>query len=369
MRLFGRPIGPGRGPGERRSVLVVAEVGTAHRGDAGRARELIDAAAEAGADCAKFQAVWADEILHPLAGGVDLPGGRVPLYERFRELERPERFYRELKAYTESRGLAFLCSVFGLRSARLLRGLGVQAIKIASPELNHFPLLAEVGGYGLPLLLSTGVSTLADIERALAVTGPGVVLLHCITAYPAPETEYNLNLIPTLSRIFGVPVGLSDHSLDPLLVPVLAAALGAPVLEKHIGLSRQDAGLDDPIALAPPDFTRLVEGVRRAERLGPAAATGWMEELHGAERVRQVLGSGVKALAPSERGNYHTTHRSIHARRAIRAGEALGEDNLAILRSEKNLRPGLDPAFLPVLCGRRARRDIPDGDGIGWEQV
>lgn len=361
MDLFGRPLG-GR-------VLVIAEVGTAHGGDLERARALVDAAAEAGADCAKFQAVWADEILHPLAGGVDLPGGRVPLYERFRELERPEGFYRELKSYTEERGLAFLCSAFGLRSARLLRGLGVQAVKVASPELNHFPLLAEVAGYGLPLLLSTGVSTLGDIERALEVTGREVVLLHCLTAYPAPEEEYNLRLIPNLARIFGLPVGLSDHSLDPLLVPVLATALGAPVLEKHITLSRGAAGLDDPIALEPDDFARMVEGVRRAERLGAEGARAWMEELRGAERVRQALGSGVKELAPSERGNYLTTHRSVHALRAIRAGEVLGEKDFAALRSEKNLRPGLDPGCLPLLAGRRARRDIPDGDGIGWEQV
>ncbi len=362
MRLFGRPLG--RGP-----ALVVAELGTSHGGDLDRARALIDAAAEAGADCAKFQVIRADEILHPLAGEVELPGGRVALHERFRELERPESFYRKLKEHTERRGLAFLCSAFGLGSARLLRDLAVQAIKIASPELNHYPLLAEVAGYGLPLLLSTGVSTLGDIERALQVTGREVILLHCVTAYPAPEAEYNLNLIPNLRRIFGVEVGLSDHSLDPLLVPVLAASLGAPVLEKHITLSRDSAGLDDPIALPPPDFARMVEAVRRAERLGPEGARAWMEERYGRRRVRQALGSGVKELAPCERGNYLATRRSIHALRAIRAGEPLSEANLAVLRSEKNLTPGLGPEFLPALLGRPARRDIPAGEGIRWEQL
>src|SRR5208337_1515435 len=140
IALSGRPVGGGS------PCLVVAELGTSHQGDRARARELIDAAAEAGADCIKFQLVHAEEILHPLSGIVDLPTGKVALYEQFRALERPVGFYEDLKSYTESRGVLFLCSPFGLRSARELKSIGVRALKIASPELNHIALLEEVAG-------------------------------------------------------------------------------------------------------------------------------------------------------------------------------------------------------------------------------
>ena len=173
---------------ENDPCLIVAELGTGHGGELDRAFEMIDSAADAGADCAKFQLVIADEILHPLTGAVDLPGGSVSLYERFKELERDEDFYRKIKDHTERRGLHFLCSPFGIRSARILRSLGCKALKIASPELNHLPLLKEVSSYNLPLILSTGVSTLSDIERAVEAANGNVTLLHCITECAAVLT-------------------------------------------------------------------------------------------------------------------------------------------------------------------------------------
>ena len=341
-----------------------------HLGSLERARELIDAAAQSGADCAKLQLVYADEILHPRSGAVDLPTGKVELYRQFRELERSLEFYAELKRYAESKGLLFLCTPFGLRSARELRSLGVAALKIASPELNHYPLLEEVAGYGLPLLLSTGVSTLGDIERALAVTGKDrVVLLHCITAYPAPEVEYNVRLLASLRAVLGVEVGLSDHSLDPLLVPVLAVLHGALVVEKHFALSRSGSGLDDPIALEPASFARMARAMRDAEAAAAADTLHRIEKEYGAERVRRVIGSGVKDLAPSERANYRRTNRSIHAVSDIEAGTVITADDVAVLRTEKVLRPGLGPELLPVVTGRRASRAIPAGEGITWEDL
>jgi sialic acid synthase SpsE len=359
-----RTLGPGN------PSLVVAELGTGHLGSQELARQLIDAAAEAGADCAKFQLVYADEILHPRSGTVDLPTGSIELYRRFRELEQPLAFFADLKRYTESKGLLFLCSPFGLRSARELRTLGVLALKIASPELNHVPLLEEAAGYGVPLLLSSGVSTLGDIERALALTGRDrTVLLHCITAYPAPEEEYNVSLLASLRAVFGVVVGLSDHSLDPALVPVLAVLHGARVVEKHFTLSRGGSGLDDPIALEPKAFAAMVRAIREAEHGDPSAVLRRLEEQYGPERVRRVIGTGVKGLAPSERENYRRTNRSIHAVEEIREGALIGSDAVAILRTEKRLRPGLGPEFLPVVTGRRARRTIPAGEGVTWEDL
>jgi N-acetylneuraminate synthase len=363
MRIGSRKIGDGN------PCFIVAEAGSAHQGELSRAFELVDAAADSGADCVKFQVIFADEIVHPKTGSIDLPGGKTPIYERFRELERDHSFYAELKGYTEKRGLVFLCSAFGMAGARLLRELAVPAIKIASPELNHFPLLGELAGYSLPLIISTGVSTLADIERALIAAGSQTVLLHCITAYPAEEEEYNLRVIPNLSAVFGRPVGVSDHSRDPLLVPGLAVMLDACIVEKHLALSREGGGLDDPIALNPGAFARMVEGVRRIEGMSLDEALSWLEREYGPKRVESVLGDGVKRLAPSEEKYYLTTNRSLHALTEIRAGQPIQAEQVCIVRSESNLRPGLGPEYLELVAGRTAQRTIPEGEGITWEDL
>jgi sialic acid synthase SpsE len=359
-----RRYGPGR-------ALVIAEIGTGHGGDLAKARELLAAAAESGADCAKFQCVFAEEIIHANTGEVPLPGGAVALYDRFLELEEDEDFYAAVKEGAESMGLIFLCTPFGLGSARLLRRIGCEAMKVASPELNHFPLLEEIASYGLPAILSSGVSTLGDIDRALRrfPGRPGIALLHCVTAYPAPASDYNLKVLRSLAAIFGIPVGVSDHSLDPVLVPALSIAAGGTIVEKHICLSRDDPGLDDPIALPPEDFARMARAVRRAQAASPGSMIAALEEDYGFDQVAAAMGDGIKRLAPSEAANYRRTNRSIHARRAIHRGEPFEEGNLALLRSEKVLRPGLDPELLPVLIGRLARREVPSGEGIEWEDV
>jgi sialic acid synthase SpsE len=349
--------------------LVIAELGTSHQGDRDKARSLIDAAVDAGADCIKAQLVYADEILHPLSGLVRLPTGNVALYDQFKTLERDLGFYREMKGHIEAAGALFLCTPFGIRSARELASLDVAAIKIASPELNHLPLLREVAGYALPLFLSSGVSTLGDIERALGVTGRAqTVLMHCITSYPAPEEEYNIAVLESFRRVFGVEVGLSDHSLDPVLVPCLSVLAGGCVVEKHFTLTREGSGLDDPIALDPADFRRMVRAIRETEA-APAEGLRELERRYGAARVAAVRGNGVKELAPAERANYGRTNRSIHARHAIAAGSRIGPDDIALLRTEKVLRPGLGPEHMDIVTGATARRSIPSGEGVEWADI
>ena len=349
---------------------MVAELGTSHQGDLPQAAALIEAAVAAGADCVKFQLVHAEEILHPRAGVVPLPTGNVPLYDQFLALERPPEFYAELKERTERAGALFLCSPFGIQSARELRALGCAALKIASPELNHFPLLEEVASYALALVLSSGVSLLGDIERALQITGRDrTALLHCITAYPAPEEEYNVSVIDSLRRVLGIPVGLSDHSKDPVLVPALAVAHGACIVEKHFTLSRGGAGLDDPIALEPPEFRSMVAAIRRAEAEGSARTTRRLGKVYGDDRVRAVTGNGVKRLAASEQANYTRTNRSLHAARDIAMGARIDRSDLAVLRTEKVLRPGIGPEHLSKAIGATAKRHVPDGEGIEWADI
>ena len=354
----------------KEKTLIIAELGTGHGGSASKARQLVDAAAESGADCVKFQIVYADEILHPNTGVVPLPGGPVRLYDRFKALEMDEQFFSEMKNYVESKGLVFLCTPFGLKSARIVRGLGVSLMKIASPELNFDQLLEEIASYGLPTLLSSGVSLLADIERAVdRFRRDDVCLLHCVTAYPAPVEDYNLRVLGSLSSVFGVSVGVSDHSMDPVLVPVLAAAEGAAVIEKHFCLSREDDGLDDPVALPPSDFKRMCAAVRNAEAVGPDRAKSELVKEYGERKVAAVLGDGVKRLANAEKANYERTNRSLHVIRDIAAGERIEAADIAVLRTEKLLRPGLPPRYFDSVVGRISRAEIPSGEGLRFEDI
>jgi len=348
-------------------VLIIAEAGTAHLGELDRAKGLIDAAAEAGADCIKFQWVIADEIVHPNAGTIQLHKKPVTIWERFKALERPPEFYASLKEETERRKLLFLCSPFGPRSALGLRDLQVDAIKIASPELNHFPLLELVSDF--PLILSTGISKLADIERSLESLRSPAALLHCITAYPAPEQQYNLRLLPGLAKVFGAPVGVSDHSCHPYLVPSLSVSQGAKLIEKHLTLNRQDGGLDDPIALEPTEFARMVRRVREAEgETADQLIKGLSDEL-GAVYVEKTLGDGIKKMADAESTYYYTSNRSIIARSTLLPGDKLNPDTFALLRSEQQQPPGLPPQFVSTITGRQIKKKVPAGSGITWDHL
>ncbi|MDR0411998.1 MAG: N-acetylneuraminate synthase family protein [Treponema sp.] len=358
----------------RQTPLIIAELGTGHNADKVKGAELIDAAAESGAECIKFQLVYAEEILHPNTGETLLPGGRIRLFDRFKQLETTPDFFMEMKELVEKKGLLFLCTPFGIRSARELRNLNPSIIKIASPELNYTALVKETASYHLPVLLSSGVSKLGDIEAALALFPSAslqkgeICLLHCVTAYPAPETDYNLRVLQSLSAVFGTPVGVSDHSLDPSLVPCLAVAMGAAAVEKHFCLSRADKGLDDPIALEPQAFSKMVRDVKSVSAIQDDAIDALVRE-RGRSLVEKVLGDGVKRLAPSEAANYERTNRSLHALRDIQDGEVITPDMIAVLRTEKVLRPGLPPSFETMVMGRKARSFIPAGQGVRWEDV
>ena len=362
--------------------MIIAEIGTSHEGSVEKAKALINASCSAGADFIKFQWIYAEEILHPDTGFVKLPTGNIPLYQRFKELECPVSFYKEMLDYTHSLGKKFICSPFGLKSLQELLEIHPDAIKIASPELNHYPMLKFLAEYRknqkekIPVILSSGVSTLSDIEKAITIVGKqNVSLLHCITSYPAPEEEYNLNLIKNLSAVFGIPCGVSDHSLDPILVPALSIAAGGTIIEKHITLSRKTEGLDDPVALEPEQFAFMCHIVNQAKaslnhygkEIGTKRIIEQISEQFSSEKVQKVLGSGIKALAPSELNNYGRTNRSLHFMTELKKGHVIKEDDIGILRTEKILTPGISPEFYETLIGKTLSRDIKSGDGVQLE--
>ena len=365
--------------------LIIAEIGTAHDGAISKAKELVDAAAGAGADVIKFQWVYADEILHPKTGIVKLPTGDIPLYERFRQLECPPDFYRQMIDYVHSKGCKFCCSPFGLRSLKELLELKPDYVKIASPELNHFPMLKELAAYrekvgaaAVPVILSSGVSKLEDIKKAIDIVGTdNVWLLHCITSYPAPESEYNLKVISTLAGQFGIECGVSDHSLDPVLVPCLSVACGGTVIEKHICLSRKDSGLDDPVALEPEQFAMMVHCVHQSEaalrhygnEVGCERIFQQLAEQFGEEKVKLVLGDGIKKLAPAEEANYGRTNRSIHYMHDMKKGDVIRAEDIGVLRTEKVLTPGLTPDWIDKVVGNVLKKGVESGQGVQKEEL
>lgn len=353
-------------------MKLIAEAGTAHNGDLVYARELIDVAAEAGAAYIKFQYVIANEILHKKTPPILLFDAEVNLYERFVRLEQGPAFYAELVEYAKSKQIDFLCTPFGIKSAQYLLDIGLASFKIASPELNHFPLLTFINRHQLPVFISTGLAYLSDIEESLGYLNQcATTLLHCVTSYPAPEEDYALSCIPHLSALFSVAVGCSDHSLDCLIIPLLAQYYGASHLEKHITLSRQGKGLDDPIAITPPELNTLCQESRElTERLdseGPAASMRYLEDRFTKERIQRASGTGSYKLSPQEKKTYYTSRRSILALTTIEAGQHISEKNCAVLRAEQNGLPGLHPRYLNVVLGKIARKPIHPGEGITWD--
>ncbi|MCR4580189.1 MAG: N-acetylneuraminate synthase family protein [Treponema sp.] len=367
---------------------IIAEIGTSHEGSYEKALKLVDAAAASGAHTIKFQWVYADEILHPKTGFVKLPTGNIPLYDRFRQLECPLSFYRDIMDYVHSKGCKFCCSPFGLRSLKELLELNPDYVKIASPELNHYKMLEALrdfraeekarGKKAIPVILSSGVSLLSDIEKAVNFLGrENLSLLHCITSYPAPEDQYNIKLISNLKAIFGIETGLSDHSLDPILVPVLSVAAGATVIEKHFTLSKETEGLDDPVALEPEQFALMVHVVRQTEatfrhygpEVGMERTIEQLSEQYGRERVMSVLGDGVKKLAAAEEANYGRTNRSLHFMKDMKKGSVITEEDIGILRTEKILSPGISPQFYDLVLGSILASDVEAGQGLQFSDL
>ncbi len=325
MEIGGRRVGPGH------PTFLIGEVGSNHDGDLDQARRLVEVAAEAGVDAVKFQLFRSEWLYPPDCGTVETPMGRVDFLEVLERYALPPEWIPELVALAQSHGLAFLCTAFDEQALALMAKLDLPALKIASPELNHLPLLRAAARLHKPLLCSTGLSTLSDIEEALQLVrsewpDPEVVLLQCVSSYPLPEEQSNLRAIATLHQAFGIPVGLSDHTTDCDMVPAVAAASGAVLIEKHFTLSRNLPGVDHPFSVEPHGLSRMVKTIRAVEQLPPWERWGWITDRWSRPRVEAVRGHGRKEIKDSERlPIYPYDKRSIHAIRTIAPGERLSQ--------------------------------------------
>lgn len=357
--------------GDGRPVFIIAEAGSNHNRSLDQAKELIDVAAKAGVDAVKFQLFKGEKLYPQNCGIVDSPMGRIDFFKVLKDMELPLEWLNILKEYSQEKGLIFLCTCFDEDSARALEDIGILAHKLGSPELNHIPLLENLAAMNKPVILSTGLSRFFEIEEALDTCyrygNKQIALLHCVSAYPTPLEECNLNVIKTLKTVFDVPVGISDHTLDPIVVPVVAVAIGACVIEKHFTISKTLNGPDHSFALEPQELTKMVSEVRKIEEADDQM--GCVTKLFGKEKVNTVLGSFKKAITLSEEAIYPNDKRSIHAVQNIKRGSRLTRENISVLRSERNLIPGMAPKFYNLILGKKVNKDISYSEGITWDAL
>jgi N-acetylneuraminate synthase len=346
LNLNGRLIGPGEPP------YIIAEIGSNHNGDMQLAKELIDAAKSCGADAAKFQS-WTKTSLISAAE-----------YERNTSYADKKRHFGSLKAmveayeftpeqhwliaeYCQKMGIDFLSSGFSPGEIDLLDEMQVPAFKIASMDINHLPLLEYIGSKGRPVFLSTGMSTLGEIERALKVlrtagSGP-VALLHCISIYPPEYEDIHLNNIPMLQHAFDLPVGFSDHTIGTS-IPLAAIALGACVIEKHFTLDKDMEGWDHWISADPDELSEISQ-----------------EGLH----IFQALGNSVRTVSNAEMEKRIKFRRRIVMNRNMKKGEKLTITDLDFKRPGN----GIHPDQYPLIIGKTLREDVDKDHELNWDDL
>jgi N,N'-diacetyllegionaminate synthase len=329
-------------------VFVVAEIGINHGGSLQEAVRLVDAAAESGADAVKFQTFRADQLMVRTGDRfAQQDPGAETAYDLFRRMELSWEEHEKLKKRADEKGVIFLSTPFDEESVDFLDRLGVPAFKVASSDLTHGPLLRRIAGKSKPVFLSTGMSFLNEVADAIQVlTTAGaseMVLLHCVSDYPAAPESLNLRAIRTLQEEFEFPAGFSDHS-QGILFPLLAVALGALVIEKHFTLDKNAPGPDHKVSIDPGELSELVRNLRLAEA---------------------GLGDGRKRPFGTERRNRELSRRSIVAAAPIRAGQRITDQMLAFKRPGTGIAPG----DAHRLLGRRARRDLEPDTILNWDDL
>jgi len=323
-------------------TLIIAEVGVNHNGNLDLARSLIASAKAAGADIVKFQSFSATKLVTKDAQKASYqkrsPSETETQFELLSRLELTVEEQMILVGECKQRGIEFLSTAFDSDGFDMLVGLGLQRIKIPSGEINNLPLLRYMSRLGLPVILSTGMATLGEVDAAVNIVEHSgvprdlITVLHCTTEYPAPMIDVNLRAMVTMRQALGVEVGYSDHTIG-IEVPVAAVALGAGVIEKHFTLDKTLPGPDHAASLEPNEFYKMVQAVRNIE---------------------VALGDGIKKVAASENQNRSVARRSIVAIRSIRAGELLSLENIGTKRPGT----GISPMRWDEIIGRPAARNF-----------
>lgn len=332
-------------------VFIIAEAGVNHNGSIDLALRLIDAAKASGADAVKFQTFRADLLAtrsaHKAPYQERTTSDAESQFEMLQRLELDAAAHQRLIDHCRQVEIQFLSSPFDVQSADLLATLNVPLYKVPSGEITNLPFLQHLARKGRPLILSTGMSTLGEVEEAVQVLQAAgatqMTLLHCVTEYPAPYAEVNLRAMQTLKSAFGLPVGYSDHT-PGIDIAIAAVALGAEVIEKHFTLDRSLPGPDHAASLEPDELQQMVAAIRHVEA---------------------ALGTGLKAPAPCELPNLTVARKSVVAARALPKGHLLAIGDLDIKRPGN----GLAPKLLPALIGRTLRAGVAKDEIINWNHL
>jgi N,N'-diacetyllegionaminate synthase len=322
-------------------VLIIAEAGVNHNGSLKTAKQLVEVAAEAGANMVKFQTFSADRLVTKFAKKADYQNQTTDNSESqhamISKLELSREIHEELIAYCKQCGIEFFSTGFDTQSIDMLVDLGLEQFKIPSGEITNLPYLRHIGKYGKPVILSTGMANLGEIEAALDVLGisgtqrKNITVLHCNTEYPTPMEDVNLRAMLSIKEAFGVTVGYSDHTIG-IEVPIAAVAMGATVIEKHFTLDRTLPGPDHAASLEPYELKSMVTAIRNIEK---------------------AMGNGIKKPSPSEIKNMPIARKSIVAKMTIKKGELFSEENLAVKRPGT----GISPMEWDTVIGKPANRD------------
>ena len=320
-------------------VFVIAEAGVNHNGDIEIAKQLIDAASEAGADAVKFQTFQADSLVCRTAKKaeyqLETTDRTETQYDMLKKLELTPQMHRELIEHCLKKNIMFLSTPFDLESIKLLSELGMQIYKIPSGEITNLPYLREIAKQQKKIILSTGMSSMDEVKAAVNVLKNNgtedITLLHCNTQYPTPISDVNLLAMVKMREETGLPVGYSDHT-QGIEVPIAAAALGAEVIEKHFTLDRKMEGPDHKASLEPQELMQMVVGIRKIE---------------------SALGSKIKQVSESEMPNVAIVRKSIVAAANIKRGEKYTEKNI----TTKRPATGISPMLWDEIIGKTADRD------------
>ena len=337
--------------GHGHRCFIIAEAGVNHNGSLALAKKLVEVAMRAGADAVKFQTFKTEKVVTASAPKAayqkKYTGGRESQFQMVKRLELSEAHHRELFSYCRAKGILFLSSPFDGTSANFLNELGVVAFKIPSGEITNLPFLGHLARKRKPLILSTGMSTLEEVHQAVSALRENgcekLILLHCVSSYPARPEDANLRAMRTLEEAFHTPVGYSDHT-EGIDIALAAAALGACVIEKHFTLDRSMPGPDHKASIEPLELKALVAGIRKVE---------------------SALGTGLKAPADAEMDTAAVARKSLVAARDIPAGKHLTRPMIAIRRPGT----GIAPTLLHSIIGRRARRTLKADHLITWEDL
>jgi N,N'-diacetyllegionaminate synthase len=338
-----------------KNTIIIAEAGVNHNGDLEIAKKLIDVSSDAGVDYVKFQTFKAEKIVSPTAKKADYQlkntgNSDDSQFQMLKKLELSHENHLKLMEHAEKRNIKFFSTAFDVEGVQYLNTLGLEMFKVPSGEITNYPYLKAIALTQKPIILSTGMSNLTEIENALVVlykygvTKDKISILHCNTEYPTPMEDVNLKAMLHIGNVFGVNVGYSDHTLG-IEVPIAAVALGASIIEKHFTLDRSMPGPDHKASLEPIELKNMVLAIRNIEKA--------------------IQGSGIKIASQSEKKNIHIARKSIHTSKYLPIGTILTEEDIVPLRPGD----GISAMHWNELLGKMTIKNIEAFTKLSWEDI